>query len=187
MRGATAWLLALATSAVVAGWLESTEQEGERLFRDGHYAEAAKVFRDPYRRGVAQYRAGEYAEAARSFESSIRPDNLELLADPELLEQVLINLVLNAADAVRGREGARVELAAYLDERGRPVLQVRDNGVGIPEENIDKVFIPFFSTKEGGSGIGLSLSRQVMQLHNGAITVSSRPGAGSTFTLRFRM
>ena len=72
MRGATAWLLVLATSAAVAGWLESTEQEGERLFRDGHYAEAAKVFRDPYRRGVAQYRAGEYAEAARSLKPARR-------------------------------------------------------------------------------------------------------------------
>ena len=74
MMRRAAWLLALAASTTAAGWFESTEHEGERLFRDGHYAEAAKAFRDPYRRGVAQYRAGEYAEAARSFESSIRPD-----------------------------------------------------------------------------------------------------------------
>ncbi len=127
------------------------------------------------------------AEGGARFESSVRPDNLELLADPDLLEQVLINLLLNAADAVRGRDSALVELSAYIDERSRPVIQVRDNGVGIPEENLDKVFIPFFSTKEGGSGIGLSLSRQVMQLHNGTISVSSKPGAGSVFTLRFRM
>jgi len=127
------------------------------------------------------------AESGAKFESSLRPENLELLADPDLLEQVLINLLLNAADAVRGRENARVELSAYIDERGRPVIQVRDNGVGIPEENLDKVFVPFFSTKEGGSGIGLSLSRQVMQLHNGTISVSSKPGVESVFTLRFRM
>jgi hypothetical protein len=67
--------------------------------------------------------------------------------------------ILNAG---RSREDARSELAAYLDERGRPAIQVRDNGIGIPEENLDKVFIPFFSTKEGGSGIGLSLSRQIL-------------------------
>jgi len=128
-----------------------------------------------------------FAESGARFESSLRPENLELLADPDLLEQVLINLLINAADAVRGRENARVELTAYLDERGRPVIQVRDNGVGIPEENLDKIFVPFFSTKEGGSGIGLSLSRQVMQLHNGTISVSSRQGVESVFTLRFRM
>jgi nitrogen fixation/metabolism regulation signal transduction histidine kinase len=136
---------------------------------------------------VGQLLQWPIAESGARFESSVRPDHLELLADPELLEQVLINLLLNAADAVRGRDGALVELTAYIDERSRPVIQVRDNGVGIPEENLDKVFIPFFSTKEGGSGIGLSLSRQVMQLHNGTISVSSRPGDGSVFTLRFRM
>jgi two-component system nitrogen regulation sensor histidine kinase NtrY len=136
---------------------------------------------------VSQLLHSQLAESGVRFESSLRPENLELLADPDLLEQVLINLLLNAADAVRGRENARIELTAYLDERGRPVIQVRDNGVGIPEENLDRVFIPFFSTKEGGSGIGLSLSRQVMQLHNGAISVSSRPGVESVFTLRFRM
>jgi nitrogen fixation/metabolism regulation signal transduction histidine kinase len=127
------------------------------------------------------------AESGARLECSIRPEHLELLADPDLLEQVLINLLMNAAEAVRGRENARVELAAYLDELGRPVIQVRDNGIGIPEENLDKVFVPFFSTKDGGSGIGLSLSRQIMQLHNGTISVSSRSDAGSTFTLRFRM
>lgn len=130
---------------------------------------------------------GPLAESGARLATSTRPETLELLADPELLEQALINLLLNAADAVRGRADARIELAAYLDERGRPVLQVRDNGTGIPAENLDKVFVPFFSTKEGGSGVGLSLSRQIMQLHNGTITVSSRPGEETVFTLRFRM
>lgn len=126
-------------------------------------------------------------ESGARFESSVRPESLELLADPVLLEQVLINLLLNAAEAVKGRPEARIDLAAYLDERGRPVIQVRDEGIGIPEENQDKVFVPFFSTKEGGSGIGLSLSRQVMLLHNGTISLSSKPGAGTVVTLRFRM
>jgi two-component system nitrogen regulation sensor histidine kinase NtrY len=127
------------------------------------------------------------AESGTRLECSIRPEHMELLADPDLLEQVLINLLVNASDAVRGREDARIELAAYLDDRGKPVIQVRDNGIGIAEENLDKVFVPFFSTKEGGSGIGLSLSRQIMQLHNGAINVSSRPGVETVFSLRFRM
>ncbi len=136
---------------------------------------------------VGQLLQWPVGESGARFESSTKPDNLELLADPDLLEQVLINLLLNAADAVRGREGALIGLSGYIDERSRPVIQVRDNGVGIPAENLDKIFIPFFSTKEGGSGIGLSLSRQVMQLHNGTITVSSKLGVGTVFTLRFRM
>jgi two-component system nitrogen regulation sensor histidine kinase NtrY len=136
---------------------------------------------------VSQLLQAPLAESGARFESSLHPESLELLADPGLLEQVLINLVLNAADAVRGRADARVMVSAYLDERGRPVIQVRDNGVGIPEENLDKVFVPFFSTKAGGSGVGLSLSRQIMQLHNGTISVQSRPGIESVFTLRFRM
>lgn len=136
---------------------------------------------------VNQLLQAPLAESGVRFEHELRPENLELLADPDLLEQVLINLLLNAADAVKGRANARVELAGFLDERGRPVIQVRDNGVGIPEENLDKIFIPFFSTKEGGSGIGLSLSRQVMQLHNGTIGVASRPGEETVFTLRFRL
>lgn len=114
------------------------------------------------------------------------PARLELLADPVLLEQVLINLVINACDAVRGQAEPRIELSANLDERGRPVIQVRDNGRGIPPENIDKVFVPFFSTKDGGSGIGLSLSRQVMRLHGGTISAASSPGRETVFTLRFK-
>ncbi|MDH4197955.1 MAG: ATP-binding protein [Candidatus Aminicenantes bacterium] len=136
---------------------------------------------------VSQLLQAPLAESGARFECTLRPENLELLADPDLLEQVLINLLLNAADAVRGRENALVELAGFIDERGRPVIQVRDNGMGIPEENLDKVFVPFFSTKEGGSGIGLSLSRQVMQLHNGTISVTSRPGEETVFTLRFKL
>jgi nitrogen fixation/metabolism regulation signal transduction histidine kinase len=117
---------------------------------------------------------------------SADPPNLELLADPDLIEQVLINLVLNAADALDGTADPRVEISASLDERGRPLIQVRDNGRGIAAENLDKVFVPFFSTKEGGSGIGLSLSRQILRLHGGSITAASRPGLETVFTLRFK-
>ncbi len=119
------------------------------------------------------------------FELSIEPETLELIADPELIEQVLINLQLNALQAVEGQAQARIRLSARLDSRGRVLVQVWDNGPGIPEENLEKIFIPFFSTKEGGSGIGLSLSRQIMRLHNGTISVNSRPGEETVFTLRF--
>ena len=135
---------------------------------------------------VAQLLQVRLAEGGIRMNASANPANLELLADPDLLEQVLINLLLNAADAVTGRADPRVELVASLDERGRPVIQVMDNGSGIAEENLDKVFVPFFSTKEGGSGIGLSLSRQIMRLHGGSITAASKPGLGTVFTLRFK-
>ncbi len=72
-----------------------------------------------------------------------------------------------------------------LNERGRVLVQVLDNGPGIPAETIDKIFIPFFTTKKGGSGIGLSLSRQIMRLHHGMIHVHSAPGAPTVFTLTF--
>ncbi len=119
------------------------------------------------------------------FKVKVDPESLELTADPELVEQVLINLMLNAFQSVEGRNDAQIELKALLDGRGRIVIQVADNGPGIPKENIEKVFIPFFSTKEGGSGIGLSLSRQILRLHNASIGVHSEPNVQTVFTLRF--
>jgi len=119
------------------------------------------------------------------FKVSVDPETLELTADPELVEQVLINLMLNAFQAIEGRKDAQIELKALLDGRGRIVIQVADNGPGIPKENIEKVFVPFFSTKEGGSGIGLSLSRQILRLHNASLGVHSEPNVQTVFTLRF--
>jgi nitrogen fixation/metabolism regulation signal transduction histidine kinase len=142
---------------------------------------AADLFAD-----VAQLLHARLAEGDILLSVSSNPANLELLADPDLLEQVLINLVLNASDAVAGRANPRIDIAAGLDDRGRPVIQVRDNGSGIAAENLDKVFVPFFSTKEGGSGIGLSLSRQIMRLHGGSIAAASKPGLETVFTLRFK-
>ncbi len=124
-------------------------------------------------------------ETGASFEVCIEPETLELSADPELIEQVLINLLLNAFQAVEGKQNAKIELAALLNERGRIIIQVTDNGPGIQEENLEKIFIPFFSTKEGGSGIGLSLSRQIMRLFKGGIGVRSEPDVKTVFTLRF--
>ena len=115
----------------------------------------------------------------------VDPKSLELTADPELIEQVLINLLLNALQSVGGVKKARIDLTSHLDGRGRILIQIKDNGPGIEEENLDKIFIPFFSTKDKGSGIGLSLSRQIMRLHHGSITVQSEPKKHTTFTLRF--
>jgi len=125
------------------------------------------------------------AERAVAFSSSIDPPSLVLQADPELIEQVLINLLLNALQAVERRPASAVSLRAFLDDRGRILIQVADNGPGIPPENLEKVFVPFFSTKAGGSGIGLSLSRQIMRLHGGTLHVHSEPGVQTVFTLGF--
>ncbi len=124
-------------------------------------------------------------EKSIRLRTNVDPKTLELTADPELIEQVLINLLLNALQAVGGQKKAKIDLNAHLDGRGRILIQVKDNGPGIVEENLEKIFIPFFSTKDKGSGIGLSLSRQIMRLHHGSITVQSEPKKQTTFTLRF--
>jgi len=119
------------------------------------------------------------------FEIFVKPDSLELIADSELIEQVLINLLKNGVEAISVRENGRIELKGFMDEYGRVIIQVIDNGIGINKEAREKIFIPFFTTKKSGSGIGLSLSRQIMRLHKGNISVSSEPNQGSCFTLRF--
>jgi len=119
------------------------------------------------------------------FETSVDPESLELTADAEMVEQVLINLVLNSIDAVKNKHEGKIQLISKMDERGRVIIQVIDNGAGIEEDVMEKIFIPFFTTKEHGSGIGLSLSKQIMRLHRGTITVQSNRGEETVFTLRF--
>lgn len=114
------------------------------------------------------------------------PENLALFADMDLLEQALLNLVKNAMDAVGNTEGASISLSAHRNEVGAVTLDVSDNGSGIPAEILGSIFIPFFTTKRGGSGIGLSLVKQIVQMNGGRIEVKSTPGAGTTFTLTFR-
>jgi two-component system nitrogen regulation sensor histidine kinase NtrY len=116
---------------------------------------------------------------------SVRPAHLTLHADGHLLEQVLINLVLNAAQAVTQTPTPRISLLAWSDEQERVVMEVKDNGSGIPADVLDSIFIPFFTTHPNGSGIGLSLAKQIMQLHQGSIQVRSVEGAGSAFQLWF--
>ncbi len=110
---------------------------------------------------------------------------LQLNGDPELLEQALINLILNAIDAVRDHPRARIELTSFQDESGRILIRIRDNGAGISREVSDNIFVPFFTTKEHGSGVGLSLCRQIMQLHKGSISLQTAEGEGSSFQLEF--
>jgi nitrogen fixation/metabolism regulation signal transduction histidine kinase len=120
-----------------------------------------------------------------AFEVSIVPENIEIYIDDQLIEQVLINLIKNAIHALENRPEPKIEIKAFYNKRGRVTLQVSDNGTGILKEVLDKIFIPFFTTKASGSGIGLSLSKQIIRLHNGSITASSEPELGTTFTITF--
>ena len=119
------------------------------------------------------------------LEVKVASEAVRLTADRGMVEQILLNLVGNAIYALEGMAKGSILLIAQLDDHNRLTVTVADNGVGIPPELHDKVFIPFFSTRKDGSGIGLSLSRQLMRLHGGTITLSSTPGEGTVVTLRF--
>jgi nitrogen fixation/metabolism regulation signal transduction histidine kinase len=134
---------------------------------------------------IRQLMQKQITERNIEFQTDVDPKTLELTADPAMIEQVLINLVLNAVQATGRKRHAKISMTAGMDERGRIAIRVSDNGTGISKEAIDKIFIPFFTTKKEGSGIGLSLARQIMRLHRGSISVQSRPNEETVFTLRF--
>jgi len=119
------------------------------------------------------------------IETILKDPDLSLEADTNLLEQVLINLIVNAIEAIKEKDHPKIVLSAYLNNRRKPVIRVADNGNGMPDEIVEKIFIPFFSTKKSGSGIGLSLCKQIMMLHKGNIQVQSVDGEGTAFLLQF--
>lgn len=112
------------------------------------------------------------------------PNDLTLFADEKLVEQVIINLVKNSAQALVGRSDPSIELSSKK-ETDATLIYIKDNGIGIPDKINDQIFTPFFTTREGGSGIGLSLSRQIMRMHEGSIDVQSEEGVGTVVVLRF--
>ncbi len=134
---------------------------------------------------VEQLMRPRLAESGITIEERTEPESLELTADPGLVEQVLINLILNAAEALQNKLRPCIMLSAYIGQRGRVTIEVSDNGPGIPKDVQEKIFVPFFTTKPNGSGIGLSLSRQIMRMHGGIILLNSEPEKQTTFTLRF--
>ena len=126
-----------------------------------------------------------FAQKNIELEIILRNPKLSLQADASLLEQVLINLVVNAIEAVKEKEDAKIILSADQSSNGKIILKIADNGQGIPEEMMDKIFIPFFSTKKQGSGIGISLCKQIIILHRGIIQVQSVVGQGTVVALQF--
>jgi signal transduction histidine kinase len=108
-----------------------------------------------------------------------RQCDMQMEADRQMMEQVMINLVKNSMEAVQNTADPQIDLACYQDRENRICLQVDDNGEGIPPDKLDQVFIPFFTTREKGSGIGLSLCRQIIRSHQGSTYIESEPGKGT--------
>ncbi len=117
--------------------------------------------------------------------TAVEPQTLELAMDVELLDQALINLVRNAIEALHETRSGLIALSAFTDSDGRVALSVADNGHGIPADQREKIFVPFFTTKRQGSGIGLTLVRQIAVAHGATVNVSETPGGGATFRIRF--
>lgn len=113
----------------------------------------------------------------------VYPNDLMITADPDLLQQVMINLIRNAIDATENIPEANIDIRAYTNMENRVFIEVSDNGPGIKPDIVDKIFMPFFTSKKSGSGIGLSLSRQILQMHKGSINVKTNVGEGSLFII----
>jgi signal transduction histidine kinase len=118
--------------------------------------------------------------------ASVYPEDISIVADFAQVEQILINLIKNSIEALSNKKNGTINLKAFYAGDGT-VIQVEDNGIGISGDIIEDIFVPFYTTKENGSGIGLSLSKQIMQNHDGTISVNSAPNKGSEFTLKFQL
>lgn len=136
---------------------------------------------------VLQLASADAKSASIQIESFVQPENLQLRADSGQLEMVLLNLIKNAREALltHSIDHPRITLRAGADSRGKAFLEVEDNGPGIAPELLEEVFIPFFTTKPTGTGVGLSISKQIMQLHGGDVRVSSTGSGGARFVLEF--
>lgn len=125
-------------------------------------------------------------ESGVALATELEEPGLSVSADPEQIQQVLLNLVKNANEALAGTSGGRVTLRAAREPHGGVAVHVADNGPGIEEAQLENIFVPFFTTKRSGTGVGLSISRQLMVLNKGSISVKTAPGTGAEFVLKFR-
>jgi two-component system nitrogen regulation sensor histidine kinase NtrY len=131
---------------------------------------------------IGQLMASSIAAENITFMVTVDPPELSMMVDTELFEQVLINLVHNSIDAAKSRDHGRIELCARAHEAG-VVITVADNGAGLDESVAERIFMPFFTTKRGGSGIGLSFARQVVTAHGGQIAAATNVPNGAVFTI----
>ena len=145
-----------------------------------------RIFRlDSFLQRVETLMADSFQSMGVKFHTGIEPESLELSGDPELLEQAVINLLKNAQDAVADAGNPQVSLTARLGVKGHIIIVVRDNGSGMDEEIRNNIFVPFFTTKRHGTGVGMSLVRQIVRLHRGQVGIVSEPGQGTEIRLRF--
>jgi C4-dicarboxylate-specific signal transduction histidine kinase len=140
----------------------------------------ADLFADVCRMATTQWPAD-----GPVLDTSIDPSELDLHVDRRMIEQVLINLVQNAYHAVDMTSEPRIELHARLNQRGHVTIEVLDNGPGISADIATKIFVPFYTTRKEGSGVGLALSRQIMIANGGTITFTNRVEGGARFALVF--
>lgn len=133
---------------------------------------------------VGQFMKTQMKKSTIEFTYSCESEYLTVQADEEMIEQVLINLVKNAMESLNNSSSGKIRLTGEAKEHN-VIIEVSDNGPGIIKEALVKIFVPFFTTKKAGSGIGLSLSRQIMQMHNGTLTVDSQPDVRTVFSLKF--
>ena len=129
--------------------------------------------------------AAEWPDRTLALQQQVDPAGLDIFVDRDLLEPVLLNLLRNAWHATLEVQEPQIELRGRLNRRGNAVIEVCDNGPGVSEELASKIFVPFYTTKEGGSGVGLALARQVMTAHGGFIRVMPHNGGGAKFSLTF--
>jgi nitrogen fixation/metabolism regulation signal transduction histidine kinase len=124
------------------------------------------------------------ADSKVNIEVNVDPPNMIVRVDSKLIEMVLINILKNAAEVLEEVDNPTIRVSVYADHEQRAYIDISDNGPGIEPEALDKIFIPFYTTKRDGSGIGLSLSQRIMQMHQGNLTATSEVGHGTTFTLQ---
>jgi nitrogen fixation/metabolism regulation signal transduction histidine kinase len=127
----------------------------------------------------------ERQNGSLSIETIVSPKEIEFFIDEKQISQVLVNLGKNAAQSLGQKENGLIKLTAGTDAKGSKYIEVWDNGPGIPPELIEEIFVPFFTTKNAGTGIGLSLSKQIMHLHGGNLQVHSIPSEYTSFVLTF--
>ena len=127
----------------------------------------------------------ELAKSGIQLQTELNPKDLELIADQDLIQMILINLIKNAKEAMEKSNTKTIILKSGINSQSLPFIQVIDHGEGIVPEALERIFVPFFTTKKSGSGIGLAISRQIMNLHKGNLEVESIPGKRTVFTMKF--
>jgi len=188
-------LLTIETTQDVTNALKTIEKRSKGLL---HFINAYRSFSEVPRpkfgrvkvldllERLVQLFDGEVKKQNTAVALKVVPADLEISADQEQMETVLINLFKNALEAVGDSKNPKIVLSGKLDEQSHILIEIQDNGPGIIPEARDQIFIPFYTTKEKGSGIGLSLSRQIIQLHHGKLMVKSDPEKSQTvFTIMF--